>query len=127
MSEITILTNNVPRELLQAWQLSKTELAEFDYLIDSPKNATDEELQELWFNSGAEFFRYRGQLYDMSQFSRILASAAKSCNPRACAEPSFQGWDGYASDSYFSGILVKYARDEFGIVDGRIVVATYYS
>lgn len=33
----------------------------------------------------------------------------------------FKGWDGYASDSYFSGVLIKLSRD-----GEEYMVGTYY-
>lgn len=116
---VHIHTNNVPREVINAWELTAQERAEFDYL-DWP--AIDE-------GSGSrDFFRYRGQLYDLGEFSRIIPPGSERCHPTECAEPAFQGWDGYASDSYFSGILIRWARDDHGDIDGdRVVVGLYTS
>lgn len=45
------------------------------------------------------FILYRGHWYHTSDFMRIPPGS------------DFKGWDGYASDSYFSGVLIKLARD----------------
>ena len=90
---MTIKTNNVPRDVLSWYELTDAERAEFDYL-DSDTAQSD-----------ASFFRYRGNIYDLGEF---MISPLK-------------GWDGYHSDSYFSGILVRYVED-----CERVIVATYY-
>lgn len=122
-----IKSNYVPRDILNAWDLTPTELSEFSYLIDIPDNATNEQIESAWCDSGAEFFRYRGQVYDLSEFSRIIPTGSTRFHPMECDSADLQGWDGYASDSYFSGIVVKYPRDEFGIVEGKVIVGTYLS
>jgi len=96
MTELTIKTNYVPRDLIYGFELSETELAEFDYL-EEPENA--------------EFFRYRGQVYDLGEFMRVPDNV-----------PEFGDWQGYASDTFFSGVLIKYAENY-----ERVIVARYYS
>ena len=118
-NKIRITTNNVRREVLYPWQLCHAELKEFDYLIDAPDNADNATLEALWYDSGATFFRYRGELYDIGEFSRVIAPGAERFHPMECAEPAFQGWDGYQSDSFFSGLLIKYLDSE------SVVVGTY--
>ncbi len=100
---LTIKTNNVPRIIIGAWELTDKEKKEFDYL--------DWEAIESGNNS-AYFFRYKGEVYDLSQFM---------CARNACG---FAEWDGYFSDSAFSGILVKYCKE---YDNDMLVVATYYS
>lgn len=101
---IKVITNNVPRDLIAAAQLTESERSEFDYLnwkaIDSGEDS-------------ASFFRYRGSLYDLSQFT---ATPSKSANPE------FIGWAGYMSDSYFSGLLIRWPDTEYETV----VVARFY-
>jgi len=101
---MTIKTNNVPRDVLHWWDLTDVERAEFDYLdFDTAQ-------------SDASFFRYRGNVYDLGEFSRIDKTVAP--HPQ---RQGWEAWDGYHSDSYFSGILVKYVQDF-----ERVIVATYY-
>ena len=99
-----IKTNSVPRDVLFWYELTDAERAEFDYLdFDTAQ-------------SDASFFRHRGVVYDLGEFIHI--------NKTVAPHPQRQGWenwDGYHSDSYFSGILVRYVQDF-----ERVIVATYY-
>jgi hypothetical protein len=97
---ITIRTNRQPRAILQRYELSQRESAEFDYLAD------DE----------GTFFRYRGLVYDLGEFCRVIPQGSTRCHPTECDDPAFSGWDGYMSDSFFSGVLVKFVDDESVIV-----------
>lgn len=95
---LTIKTNNVPRPIIRAWVLTNKEREEFDYLdwaaIDDGRD-------------DADFFRYKGQLYDLGEFMRTPNSG------------DFDSWDGYRSDSFFSGLLVKFANDFEDVIVGR--------
>ena len=118
-TEVKIRTNNVPRDIINAHELTQAERAEFDYLdwegIDDGRDS-------------ASFFRYRGELYSLSEFSRVIPAGSVRRHPMECDAPEFAGWDGYQSDSFFSGMLVKWARDDNGRTDGeRIIVGTYVS
>lgn len=88
-----IRTNNHWRPLVYGYELTEKERAEFDYIgadeIDSH-----------------EFFRYRGIVYDPSEFMWIDASIT----PHPQRE-GWEHWNGYLSDSYFSGILIRYSED----------------
>lgn len=102
-----IKTNNRPRDLLSLWELTEKERSEFDYV--------DEE-------DGAErFVRYRGNVYDINEYMRVTPPGSTRYHPTECQEPAFQGWQGYQSDSFFSGTLVRYVDD-----CERVVMATYY-
>jgi hypothetical protein len=79
---MTIKTNNQYRNLMSAHELSPAELKAFDYLGE------DE----------GTFFRYRGNVYDLGEFMRTLNEELK-------------GWDGFAADTYFSGVAVKLSED----------------
>lgn len=98
-----IKTNNAPRRLVYGYELTKKEAAEFDYL--SP-----DEINER------EFVRYKGHVYDMGEFMRIDKTVAP--------HPQRDGWErfhGYASDSFFSGVLVRFLDD-----GESVVMATYF-
>lgn len=116
---LKIRTNNVPRDVIQAYELTQAERAEFDYVNwEGIDNGSD----------SAEFFRYRGQLYHLGEFSRVIPAGSTRCHPMECDAPEFAGWDGYASDSCFSGMLARWARDENGRIDSeRIIVGVYVS
>lgn len=116
---IRIRTNNVPRDIINAWELTPAERAEFDYLDWSAIETG---------NYSREFVRYRGQLYDLSEFSRIIPPGSARMHPMECDSRSFIGWDGYLSDSYFSGLLIRWERDDHGNIDGeRVIVGLYNS
>ena len=113
----TIKTNNVPRDVINAWELTPTQRAEFDYL-DWP--AIDEG------SDSASFVRYRRDLYDLSEFVRIIPRSGQ-LGPIGFAHPvednsPLAAWDGIRTDSYFSGIVIRWHRDEFGQSDYERVV-----
>ena len=95
---VKITTNNVPRDVIDASELTPAERAEFDYLnwpaIDA---GTD----------SASFVRYHGELIDLGTFMRT---------------DGFPGWDGFAGDSYFSGTLIRLVDD-----GERAIVARVYA
>lgn len=99
---LKITTNNNARPIIDASQLSLSAMAYFDYLDwQAIKEGRD----------SASFFRYKGQLYDLGEFLRV-DNNTPSLSP-------LHGWDGYQSDSYFSGIVVKYSTDLESIIVGR--------
>lgn len=100
---MNIKTNNHPRPVLYWHELTERERAEFDYL-DS-QDAQD----------SAQFFRYRGAAYDLGEFQHIGRNIAP--HPQ---RPEWERFDGYRSDSFFSGLLVRF-------IDGAesVIVARY--
>lgn len=92
-----IVTNNIPRNLIDAYQLSDKAREEFDYL-DWEKIDNGED--------SATFFRYKGRLYELGEF----VITPKSLKP----------WDGMAGDSFFSGVLIR-------LVDDQIIVGQYFA
>lgn len=95
MTEITIKTNNQPRELLSWFDLTEAEQKEFDY-YDNPEEET-----------GTDFFRYRGQVYTLSDFMRLDDLE------------HFPNWHGHKGQSYFSGLLVRLIDSGDGVIVGR--------
>jgi len=99
-----IITNNQYRDLINGYQLSDTEKQDFDYIDDD----------EI---GGHCFFKYKGFIYDPSEFM-----------PTPHNEPARQelnelsAWDGYQSDSYFSGIVIKFDADY-----EQVKIGTYFS
>jgi hypothetical protein len=89
-----ITTNNVPRDIIEAYELTENEQAEFDYLDWKKIRAGDD---------SASFFRYKGNLYDLGEFERA----------------DIEGWDGIQHDTYFSGIIVRYCNEFEQVVVGR--------
>jgi hypothetical protein len=101
MSEtLTIITNNVPRDVVDAWELSADERAEFDYFNwDALERGED----------SASFVRYKGELLDLREFQVWD-------NPSSPLRPD---WDGFRSDTFFSGALVRYVDNCERVVMGR--------
>lgn len=97
-----IITNNKPRHIIYGFELSNKEKEQFDYL---------DNIEEC------SFFRYKGEIYDLGEFMRIDKAVAP--HPQ---RPEWEDWDGYSSDSYFSGVLVRYTSDYEAVIVGR-----YYS
>lgn len=101
MDGLRITTNGHPRPILYGWELTEKEREDFDYL--SP-----DELDEH------DFVRYKGEVYDLDEFERIPVHEGK---------PVFPGWSGYRSDSFFSGVLIRYPEDD----DENVVMGWYCS
>ena len=95
---IKIKTNNVPRAILNWFDLSKKEQKEFDWMEEADKES-------------ASFVRYKGWVYSLSEFMRVEN------------DHNLKGWDGYSSNSFFSGILVKFIKDDYD----HVIVGTYLS
>lgn len=101
---VTITTNNVPRDVIPWYELTLKERDQFGYM----DWRAIEDGREY-----AEFFRFKGQLYDLNDMERLCG----------CGMPHIlSGWDNYISDSFFSGIVIKY-RDN----GERVIVGTYYA
>ena len=104
MATLTIITNRQPRELFALCDLPEKARKDFDYIED------DEQFSP-------RLFVYKGNYYDVCEFMRT------PCDESARQELNeLSAWDGYASDSYFSGVVVKYV-DRFE----RVIVGRYYS
>lgn len=100
-----IITNNVPRDVLFGYDLTDNERASFNYY----------DADEI---GAQEFFRYRGEVYDLGEF--MPADLAPF--PVASYNSPLSDWDGYLGDSFFSGVVVKYAEDCERVIVGRAVV-----
>ena len=98
MENLTVKTNNVPRDLISAFQLSGAQYsklrAEFDYL-----DAEDFE--------SAMFFNYRGQVYALADFLRTEGDILRD------------GWQGILGETYFSGLVIKIVESCQSVVVGR--------
>ena len=73
-------------------------LNQFDYLDDEE------------FDS-RPFVNYKGYWYDLAEFIRIPDGEGELCK-----------WQGYSSDSYFSGVVIRYVED-----NERVVMGTFLS
>lgn len=89
---IRIITNNVPRPVIYGYELSQAERDEFDYIDWAAVDAGE---------TSPEFVRYRGDLHDLGEFSTTSELRLDE----------MQAWHGYKSDSFFSGLVVRYSDD----------------
>lgn len=106
MNEWTTITNNVPRDVIDGWDLTPKERDDFDY-IDWPAVESGE--------ASATFFRYRGTLYDLNDFMYVD-------HERLPADSPLRGWHGYQADSFFSAVVVRYVTDDCeSIVVGTVL------
>lgn len=85
-----VTTNNVPRALINGFELSEKEREGFDY-------KTSEEIDVSYF------FRYKGMAYDVGEFVKTN---------------HFPNWSAYSSDSYFSGIVIRLSDDDETVIVG---------
>ena len=86
-----IISNNHWHNLLYGYELTETEKQDFDYIDDIDSH---------------DFIKYRGVIYDSGEFM-----------PTPQNEPARQelnelaSWHGYQSDSFFSGVVIRYSDD----------------
>ena len=91
--ELTIKTDNRPRPLLSWHELSKIERAWHDW-----DGAQD-----------CDYVRYKGHAYCLSDFVVVT-------------DPDFAAWNGVHHETYFSGVLVRFANTDAD----SVVVGSYY-
>ena len=116
MSTMTIKTNKVPRDVINAWELTPAERSEFGYLnwigIDDGSDS-------------ASFVRYRGELYRFGDFVRIIPQSG-ILGPTGFTHPvdddsPLANWDGIRADLH-SAIVIRWYGDQFGHADCERVV-----
>lgn len=103
MPDITVRTDHKYKDVIYWEQLTPKEQKEFDWIASSDTLTTDE----------AEFIRYRDWVYCLNDVMALTHNAPDE----------FNGWDGYESDTYFSGVLFKYDPED----SSRVMCGTYYS
>lgn len=97
-----IRIENIERcELFSFQQLTEEEKKDFDYV-------TEEEYCD------DRFFRYGDCVYDTDEFM--------SCK-RFFSREEISKWDGYSSDTFFSGVVVRFDKEE----DGYVFAGTYFA
>ena len=102
MDKITIITNNIPRNIIYGYELPESIRADFDYI----------DADEFHYHN---FVLYKGNYYDLSDFMRIEPHNSFNCISE------FHNWSGYHGDSYFSGVLIKLVNDE------QVIMGRYYN
>ena len=99
MSELTITTNHNHRCFMYGREVPEAILADqFDHLDENEQHDG--------------FIYYRKCWYHVSDFMRIENHS----------NAEFSTWDGYASDSFFSGVLIRLTND-----GDSYQIATYIS
>lgn len=102
-----IITNNHPRELICVHDLTEDEYKEFaDYV---PKDGE--------YHGSVRFFRYKGNVYDTENCEPIYPSLSDFIQ-------DFKVWDGIFTETFFSGVLFKYAP---GTDLEEVIVGRYYA
>ncbi len=96
-----VTTNNQPRPLFSVSELPEKIAAQFDYIKGD----------DCFSN---RIFMYKGEYHDSNDMMRCPGSEA----PKETRD-NFRGWHAYASDSYFSGIVIRYADDYESVIVGR--------
>lgn len=99
MNKLTIRSNYQTRDLLFWEDLSGYEKSEYSDLLENPEDH--------------QYFRYKGNIYLLSDFMRIEKNA-----------PFPEYWQGYMSDSFFSGILIR--LEDQGM-ENAVIVGQYFS
>lgn len=99
---IRVITNNVPRPVIDGWHLTPAERAEFDY-VDWAGVETG--------SASASFIRYRGQLIDLNDGFDV--GSVPTGTPGK--------WDAFCSDSFFSGVVIRYCEDYEYVVVGTLI------
>lgn len=103
MENLTVVTNNRPRQLVCFADLSEAERRDLDYIPEEEHYTP-------------RIFRYRGGVYDVNEFVRIVprarAGALSFVHAHTVEEDSpLLAWDGIQTDSFFSAIVLRYAPD----------------
>lgn len=89
---VTIKTNNKSRDLL--------------YFHELPAR-WQKEYQDVEEKDDLVFFIYRNWCYRLDDFMRVERNE------------ELKDWHGYSSDTFFSGVLIKYLDQENRVVVGR--------
>jgi hypothetical protein len=104
MAKLTIVTNNRARNTLYWNELTAKEQSEFDWIEPEQREFT------------SDFVRYRGEVYKLSEFQSCPIEMTSNEGP-------MKGWEGYSADSYFSGILIRFADSDCE----QVIMGSYYS
>lgn len=104
MGQLTIITNRQPRELVSLNDIPRRFHSDFDHLDGEEKYTP-------------RLVKYKRIYYDVGEFVRTPQDEAPRQNLN-----QLSAWDGYQSDSYFSGVVIKWCDDY-----ERVIVGRYYS
>ena len=93
-----IITNNKPRPMLALYELPPQAQKDFNYILPD--------------DISCRFVKYMGAWLDCFDMQVISREQGFS---------QFSGWHGIASDTFFSGVLVRFVNDN------DVIVGRYYS
>ena len=88
---MNITTNHQWRTFVPGYELTFAEREDFDYLDDIDAH---------------DFIRYRGSVIDPGEFMRIDQTMLLHDS-----NAGMERWQCYQSDSYFSGLLIRFSGD----------------
>lgn len=91
---VRVTTNNVPRLLIYWHDLTESEQDRYEGVPGA---------------HNADYFRYKGAIYSVDDFMVLWSKTDLA---------TWGNWAGYYSDTYFSGVVVRYT-DEDHVVVGR--------
>jgi len=91
--------------------IERCELFPFVELTDEEKKDFDYIKEEEYCDF--RFFRYRDVVYDTHEFTTTVPGPWNHGLPE-----EFRKWDGYQSDSFFSGVVICYDKEEEAVVAG---------
>lgn len=75
---------------------------DFKYRDEVPENVLKDQFSHLDENSTDAFFKYKNWWFHASDFMRVEVVHGND---------EFKKWHGYASDSFFSGVVIKIDHD----------------
>ena len=103
IGRVDIVSNYHWRDLLCGHDLPELARSEFDYCL-KPIDDDDDNQDGIdgWYSP--RFFHYRGWWYDVNEFQ----SLHNRFHCQVARDDPMHAWQGYQSDSFFSGILVRY-------------------
>jgi hypothetical protein len=103
--KVEIITNNVPRDIVYAWELTSAHKKRL--------GVDDKELAELE-KDGISFVIYKNYPLRVDDFMSLNFANENS--------PFGKFWHGYSPDTFFSGVLIHICED-----GDQIIVGRYYS
>lgn len=126
---IHIVTNHVPRFPVYGYELSARERESLGLpALNECPSGTDR------CSGGAgcpdsddsndpytEYVRYRGSVIPVNDFSADWGIMRGTGLPSA-----FHGWDGYLSDSFSTGLVIRYVRDGDRTDTDRVVIGRFH-
>ena len=116
---LKVITNHVPRDVVNGYEMDPEILFdEFDIDVNDPE-LDEDMIADL---CSMQFVKFRDVWYNLEDFITTSPGPWNHGLPE-----EFKEWDGYSSDSFFSGVLLKYARDDDRMDFDQVVMATYYA